>query len=176
MSLIMTLMFSLSLAAPAPAPAAALPAHEGIAVVVVRHAEKDDDDKHDPSLAGSGEVRAEALAATLAGASLDRVIATQFRRTQQTAAPAAAAAGLAVETRPIDAGNAATYADDLAADLRTMPAGSTVLVVGHSNTVPGIVQALSGQAPEPMPETEYDRYTVVLIDADGDARVITSRY
>ena len=172
MSLIVTLMLSLSLAAPA----AALPAHDGIAVVVVRHAEKDDDDKHDPSLAGSGEVRAEALAATLAGASLDRVIATQFRRTQQTAAPAAAGAGLAVEARPIDASNAATYADDLAADLRTMPAGSTVLVVGHSNTVPGIVQALSGQAPEPMPETEYDRYTVVLIDANGGARVITSRY
>ncbi|KFL37452.1 histidine phosphatase family protein [Arenimonas donghaensis] len=172
MSLIVTLMFSLSLAAPA----AALPAHDGIAVVVVRHAEKDDDDKHDPSLAGNGEVRARALAATLAGASLDRVIATQFRRTQQTAAPAAADAGLEVETRPVNAGNAATYAQDLAAELRAMPAGSTVLVVGHSNTVPGIVQALSGQAPEPMPETEYDRYTVVLVDSDGAARVITSRY
>ena len=57
-----------------------------------------------------------------------------------------------------------------------MPAGSTVLVVGHSNTVPGLVEALSGQAPDAMPETEYDRYTLVLLDADGGARVITSRY
>lgn len=172
MSLLTTLMLSMSLAGAAAAP----PAHPGIAVVVVRHAEKDDDDKPDPSLAGSGEVRAQALAASLAGAGLDRVISTQFRRTQQTAAPAAAAAGIAVETRPIDAASAASYADDLAADLRAMPAGSTVLVVGHSNTVPGIVEALSGQAVEPMPETEYDRYTLVLLDADGSARVITSRY
>ncbi|HEX5693853.1 MAG TPA: phosphoglycerate mutase family protein [Arenimonas sp.] len=172
MSLLTTLMLSISLATPAAAP----PVHPGIAVVVVRHAEKDDDDKRDPSLAGSGEARAQALAATLAGSGLDRVIATQFRRTRQTAAPAATAAGLDVESRPIDAGTAATYADDLAADLRAMPAGSTVLVVGHSNTVPAIVQALSGQAAEAMPETEYDRYTLVLLDADGGARVVTSRY
>lgn len=171
MSLLTLLMLTLSIASPT-----ALPAHDGIAVVVVRHAEKDDDDKLDPSLAGNGEVRAQALAATLAGAGLDRAIATQFRRTRDTAAPAAAAAGIDVEVREINGGNAATYASDLATDLRTMPAGSTVLVVGHSNTVPGIVEALSGQAPEAMPETEYDRYTLVLLDADGGARVITSRY
>ena len=171
MSLLTLLMLTLSIASPT-----ALPAHDGIAVVVVRHAEKDDDDKLDPSLAGNGEVRAQALAATLAGAGLDRAIATQFRRTRDTAAPAAAAAGIDVEVREINGDNAATYASDLAADLRAMPAGSTVLVVGHSNTVPGIVEALSGQAPEAMPETEYDRYTLVLLDADGSARVITSRY
>ena len=169
MSLLTLLMLTLSIASPT-----ALPAHDGIAVVVVRHAEKDDDDKLDPSLAGNGEVRAQALAATLAGAGLDRAIATQFRRTRDTAAPAAA--GIDVEVREINGDNAATYASDLAADLRAMPAGSTVLVVGHSNTVPGIVEALSGQAPEAMPETEYDRYTLVLLDADGGARVITSRY
>lgn len=168
---LLTLLLTLSLASPA-----ALPAHDGIAVVVVRHAEKDDDDKLDPSLAGAGEVRAQALAATLAGAGLDRAIATQFRRTRQTAEPAAAAAGIAVEVREINGGNAASYAGDLATALRAMPAGSTVLVVGHSNTVPGIVEALSGQTAEEMPETEYDRYTLVLLDADGGARVVTSRY
>lgn len=168
---LLSLLLTLSLASPA-----ALPAHDGIAVVVVRHAEKDDDDKLDPSLAGNGEVRAQALAATLAGAGLDRAIASQFRRTRQTAEPAAAAAGIPVEIREINGDNAASYAGDLASDLRAMPAGSTVLVVGHSNTVPGIVEALSGQAAEEMPETEYDRYTLVLLDADGGARVITSRY
>jgi broad specificity phosphatase PhoE len=158
--------------------ATALPAsaHDGLVVVVVRHAEKDDDDKRDPSLAGAGEARAQALAATLAGAGLDLAVATQYRRTRQTAEPAASAAGIPVTLRPIDGSNAATYADALAAELRALPPGSTALVVGHSNTVPGIVQALSGQPAAPMPETEYDRYTVVLLDADGAARVITSRY
>lgn len=158
--------------------ATALPAHahDGIVVVVVRHAEKDDDDKVDPSLAGSGEVRAQALAETLAGARLDLAIATQYRRTRQTAEPAANAAGIPVTLRPVDAANAATHAGDLARELRALPPGSTALVVGHSNTVPGIVEALSGKPAMPMPETEYDRYTVVLLDADGAARVITSRY
>lgn len=158
--------------------ATALPAsaHDGIVVVVVRHAEKDDDDKVDPSLAGAGEVRAEALAATLAGTRLDLALSTQFRRTRQTAEPAARAAGIPVTLRPIDGSNAATYAEMLNAELRALPPGSTALVVGHSNTVPGIVEALSGQPAARMPETEYDRYTVVLLDADGTARVITSRY
>jgi hypothetical protein len=78
--------------------------------------------------------------------------------------------------RPIDGGNAATYAADLARDLRALPAGSTALVVGHSNTVPDLVEAISGQAAADMPETEYDRYTVIILEADGGARVITSRY
>ncbi|PRH81837.1 SixA phosphatase family protein [Arenimonas caeni] len=157
--------------------ATALPAHahDGIVVVVVRHAEKADDSR-DPPLAQAGEARADALAATLAGTKLDLAVSTQFRRTRQTAAPAAAAAGIEVGERPIDAANAATYAGELARELRALPPGSTALVVGHSNTVPGIVEALSGQPAAPMPETEYDRYTVVVLDADGTARVITSRY
>lgn len=151
-------------------------AHDGTVVVVVRHAEKASDDPRDPSLTDAGRARAEALAATLSGAGLDLVVSTQFRRTRDTAAPAASAAGLEVQVRPVDASNAATYAADLARDLRVLPAGSTVLVVGHSNTVPGIVAALSGQPAAEMPETEYDRYTVVMFDADGAARVVTSRY
>lgn len=157
---------------------AALPAHarDTTVVVVVRHAEKASDDPRDPSLTDIGRTRAETLAATLEGAGLDLVVSTQFRRTRDTAAPAAKAAGLEVQVRPVDASNAATYATDLARDLRALPAGSAVLVVGHSNTVPGIVAALSGRPAADMPETEYDRYTVVLLDADGAARVITSRY
>lgn len=157
--------------------ATALPAHahDGIVVVVVRHAEKADDSR-DPPLAAAGEARARALAATLEGTKLDLAISTQLQRTRQTAAPAAEAAGIGVSERAIDASNAATYGSDLARELRALPPGSTALVVGHSNTVPGIVEALSGRPAAPMPETEYDRYTVVLLDADGAARVITSRY
>ena len=78
--------------------------------------------------------------------------------------------------RPVDAANAATYGADLARDLRALPTGSTALVVGHSNTVPGIVAAISGQPAPDMPETEYDRYTVIVLDADGKARVFVSTY
>lgn len=171
MSLLSLLMVSLALSTPP-----ILPDHEGVTVVVVRHAEKATDDPRDPSLSPAGEARARALAATLVDAGLDRAIATQFRRTRDTAAPAAEAAGIEVEVRPVDAANAEHYGSDLATDLRALPPGSTVLVVGHSNTVPAMVQALSGQPAEPMPETEYDRYTVVLLDGASGGEVQVHRY
>lgn len=157
------------------APAAGEPSGATV-VVVVRHAEKAADDARDPALNEAGTARALRLAERLAAAGLDAVYATQFRRTQQTAAPAAARAGIDVAIRPVDKANADTYGDQLARDLRALPAGSTALVVGHSNTVPGIVTAISGQPAPEMPETEYDRYTVIVLDTDGRARVFVSTY
>ena len=151
-------------------------AQSSTVVIVVRHAEKATDDPRDPSLSEAGQVRAQALAKALEHSSLDAAYSTQYRRTRLTAEPAAKAAGLDVQVRPIDGNNAATYAADLARDLRALPAGSTALVVGHSNTVPELVQAISGQPAAPMPETEFDRYTVITLDADGKARTTTSRY
>ena len=165
------LAIALALSAPAPGePAGAT------VVVVVRHAEKATDDPRDPTLSEAGAARANALADRLAATGLDVAYATQFRRTQQTAATAAARAGIEVTVRPVDKANAETYDADLARDLRALPPGSTALVVGHSNTVPGIVEAISGQPAPEMPETEYDRYTVIVLDPDGKARVFVSTY
>jgi broad specificity phosphatase PhoE len=151
-------------------------AQSSTVVIVVRHAEKATDDPRDPSLSEAGQARALTLAKALEHASLDVAYSTQYRRTRLTAEPAAEAAGLEVQVRPIDGGNAATYAVELARDLRALPAGSTALVVGHSNTVPDLVQAITGQAAAPMPESEFDRYTVITLDADGKTRTSTSRY
>lgn len=151
-------------------------ADDATVVIVVRHAEKATDDPRDPTLSESGQARAQALAAKLAGNGLDVAYSTQFKRTQQTATPAAKQAGIQVSVRPVDAKTAASYDADLARDLRALPPGSTALVVGHSNTVPGIVAAISGQPAAEMPETEFDRYTVIVLDDDGKARVFTSRY
>lgn len=147
-----------------------------VLVVVVRHAEKATNDPRDPDLDAAGQARARALATALAGSRLDAAYATQFRRTRQTAAPAATAAGIEVTVRPIEGVDAATYAAALANDLRALPAGSVVLVVGHSNTVPDIVAALDGRPATPMPETEYDRFTTVRLHADGRTDTIVSRY
>lgn len=151
-------------------------AGDGTVVVVVRHAEKATDDPRDPSLSEAGRARAAALAERLANTPPDAVFSTQYRRTRDTAAPTAASAGVDVQVRPVDAANAATHAADLARELHALPAGSTALVVGHSNTVPGIVAAVSGQPVPDMPETEYDRYTVIVLDGKGGGRVFSSRY
>lgn len=127
-------------------------------VFVVRHAEKADDHPRDPGLSAVGTHRAQAIADMLQAESLQAVYATPYRRTQLTAAPTAAAKGLSITVRP-----AGESAASLAQVLRTRHAGQRVLVVGHSNTVPALVEALAGQPIEAIPEHQYDRFLVIRL-------------
>lgn len=138
--------------------------------VVVRHAEKMADAGDDPSLTASGLARADAVARSLAGAPVVAVYSTAYARTRQTAAPTASAHGVPVTTY-----DAREPASMFAARLRAAHDSGTVLVVGHSNTVPAIAAALCGCDVPPMDETEYDRQLVVTVDAEGDATLATSR-
>src|SRR5207302_7571372 len=62
-------------------------------VFIVRHAEKADDSK-DAELSEAGRARAEALANMLRDSKIGVICTTEFKRTQQTAAPLAKALGL----------------------------------------------------------------------------------
>ncbi|HUR00226.1 MAG TPA: phosphoglycerate mutase family protein [Gemmatimonadaceae bacterium] len=145
-------------------------------VVVVRHAEKSADDPRDPSLTVAGVERANALATVLADAGVTAVYTTQYRRNRQTAAALAQNLGIAVTERPIDATNSASYANDLAREILTRHSGKTVLVVGHSNTVPDIVRALSGRSVAPISDPEYDHIFIVEIAPAGSPRLMHLRY
>ncbi|HEY3747139.1 MAG TPA: phosphoglycerate mutase family protein [Gemmatimonadaceae bacterium] len=148
----------------------------GTTIVVVRHAEKSTDDPRDPSLSAVGQQRARDLSAVLKDAGVTDVYVTQYKRTRQTAEPLAQASGISIVERPIDATNSATYAQDLAHEILTRSAGKSVLVVGHSNTVPDIVKALSGAAVPPITDAEYDHIFVVTIPAAGSPRVMQLRF
>ena len=140
--------------------------------VIVRHAEKSTDDARDPSLSEAGYVRAQDLARLLVDSPISAAYATKYQRTQQTAAPTADAHGLSISTY-----DAMLPAAQLATQLRTSHAnGGTVLVVGHSNTVPDIAATLSGQETDAMPESECDRLYRVRIDNEGKASLVTERY
>lgn len=139
--------------------------------IVVRHAEKSTDHSSDPSLSEAGHARARSLASLLADTPLRAVHATAYKRTRQTGEPSASAHGLAVATY-----DAKLPAAMLVAQLRAAQAEGAVLIVGHSNTVPEIVSALSGQPVEPMPETAFDRLYRVTIDSNGVATLVQARY
>lgn len=141
--------------------------------IVVRHAEKSAAAEHaqDPPLDQDGQARAQALAQTLADVPLQAVYSTPTRRTRETAAPVAAAMGL--EVRDYDPGLAPS---ELATMLHIRHAGDTVLLVGHSNTVPGIVTALCACPVDPMTEEEYGDLFMVRIAAGGDARLERGRF
>ena len=127
-------------------------------VVLVRHAEKAEG--NDPELTAAGQARAQALARELNGVRLSRILATPPRRTQLTAAPAASAAGLAVEPVSLE-GGAAAHIARVAAEARKAKPGETVLIVGHSNTVPEIARALGDPAPVALTDCDYDSLTVI---------------
>jgi phosphohistidine phosphatase SixA len=122
-------------------------------VFIVRHAEKADDSK-DAELSETGRARAEALANMLRDSKISVIYTTEFKRTQQTAAPLAKVLALTVTTWPSE--NQAA----LVAKLRTSTANS--LVVGHGNTIPDIIKALGISEPVNIPESEYDNLFVII--------------
>lgn len=124
-------------------------------IYLVRHAEKADG--QDPSLTLIGRARAEILAQELEDAGLTGIYSTDYKRTRETAAPAAKATGLPViryDPRSLES---------FASMLRNTP--GTLLVVGHSNTTPELVDLLGGKPGTPIDEaSEYDRLYVLTVD------------
>lgn len=141
-------------------------AAQAVTFVLVRHAEKATDDPRDPSLSDAGRLRAERLAHRLHDADVVAVYATPYRRTQQTAAPAARDHRLDVITY-----DPAQPASALATSLRRRHARGTVLVVGHSNTIPALAQALCGCAIDATADDEYGRRITVDVLPDGRTTV-----
>jgi len=145
-------------------------------VIVVRHAEKALDQGADPHLTEAGRARSKALAAVLADAPVDVVFATNFLRTQETAAPVAAGRKLEVQQLPNAPADAAGYAAALAKRIVGRYAGKAVVVIGHSNTVPAIVEALSGAKVSPIADDEYDRLYVITLTPGAKPSVIAAQY
>lgn len=143
--------------------------------IVVRHAEKAATGGSDPHLSDAGQARARALARSLRAAGVTAVITTQYVRTAETAAPTARAAGVTPETVPVRWDSVPGNAAAIAAAVRRHT-GGVVLVVGHSNTVADIVEALGASKPNEICDSEYDRLEVVAVPVSGPSRVIESRY
>lgn len=141
-------------------------------VILVRHGEKAGTPEGDPALSQAGVARATALVEALRGAGVEAVVTTQVRRTRETAQAVAELFRLVPETMD---GKAPGHAQEVARRIRERHAGQVVLVVGHSNTVPEIVQALGAPAVPPICDGEYDRMLVVTVDG-ASSRVVQARY
>lgn len=143
-------------------------------VVIVRHAEKADASA-DPLLSEAGQARARALAAELADAHPSLVLTSPLQRTILTAAPTAEYHSAPSEIVSLEGGGGAHIAATVAR-VRALPEDATVLIVGHSNTVPMIARALGFAEAADMPECEYDRMTTLHLMGEGRAHGVVSRY
>jgi broad specificity phosphatase PhoE len=130
-------------------------------VLLVRHGEKAPQPGNDQPLSDEGVARAAALADALRDAGITRVITTQWRRTQETAAPIAQLRHLRPVVIPVDLDHVPAYVQAVADTVRR---GSGVtLVVGHQNTIPAVVTALGGPTiPEPCASDYGELYVLVL--------------
>ncbi len=149
-------------------------------VVVVRHAEKGDDDPVDPKLSLAGLKRAEALAVALADGRVGSIITTHLKRTQMTAAPLAARIGVKPTVLAVKRGDTAGHITDTVAAVNAARAEKQgmILVIGHSNTVPLIVKALSGVPVANMCDSQHaDLFVVTLgVTATEPVRVVRAKY
>lgn len=139
-------------------------------VILVRHAERAGGIDPSVGISEVGRCRAKVLAGMLADAKVQGIYTSEVERTQQTAEPLAEKLGIRPEVVP------AKDIDILAAKLRAGAAEGTLLVVGHSNTVPAVVERLSGETEPPIGESEYDRLFVVTLIGPNQAKVVTLRY
>jgi broad specificity phosphatase PhoE len=133
-------------------------------IFIVRHAERADAASSgttmmadDPELSEAGRARAEALASMLRDANIAAIFTTEFKRTQQTAAPLAKALGIMTSSVP---------SKDTAGLLqRIRSTTGNVLVVGHSNTVPEIIKELGITTNVSLGDADYDNLFIVITGA-----------
>jgi phosphohistidine phosphatase SixA len=124
-------------------------------VVLARHADRLPGQKTD-ELAAAGVARSQELARVLENAGVSAIIHSDTRRAAQTAAPLAAAIGVAPVVIP--AKDTAAIAAEVGKHT-----GETLLIVGHSNTVPMIIAALGGPVLPDIADAEFDNLAVLTL-------------
>src|SRR5579871_2772916 len=142
----------------------AAPSWCAVTVFLTRHAEVPPGET-DPSLTAAGEARAKLLASMLSDVKLDMIVVSEFKRTQQTAEVVAETQHLTPVKK--------TEAADVAAVIRAKSSG-TILVVGHSNTIPDIISQLGGTS-FPIEELEFDNLAILIRDR-GRTSTVHLRY
>jgi broad specificity phosphatase PhoE len=121
------------------------PTPRGPSFYVMRHLQKAEGP--DPALSEEGRANARRLIGLFAADPPRAIYVSTTRRARETAAPLARK--LRVKLRSYDP------ADTPGLVARVLADKGPVLVVGHSNTVPEIVERLGGDRPAPLAETDY---------------------
>ncbi len=135
--------------------------------ILTRHAEKSDDGTKDPDLTAAGNERAQLLIKMLKETKVDAVYATAYKRTRNTVAPLAQAKGLTLE------GYEAFKTDEIDLMLKKYT-GGTVVISGHSNNIPWIVNYLIGKEQyQSFEDTRYDNLIVVSVIEKGKSAKVT---
>jgi len=145
--------------------------------IIVRHAEKDTTLANakmmasDPPLNSIGETRALSLADKLKDHKINQIYSSNYKRTKATASPIAKAQDLNVAI--YDPRNLDAFATQLLSSENT---GKTILIVGHSNSSPKLVNLLIKQDQyKDLDESIYDTYWIVT-SKNGKSKAKMMKY
>ena len=145
--------------------------------IIVRHAEKDTTLANaklmasDPPLNSIGETRALSLADKLKDYKINQIYSSNYKRTKATASPIAKAQNLNVAI--YDPRNLDAFATQLLSSENT---GKTILIVGHSNSSPKLVNLLIKQDQyKDLDESIYDTYWIVT-SKNGKSKAKMMKY
>lgn len=152
-----------------------------ITVFLVRHAEKEDEPRQDPPLTPTGVARSQELARMLASAGIKAIFTSQFMRTKLTAEPLAAKLGLTPTAFNLKSNqsNPRQIAEESTAEVVNKileRAGESVLVVGHSNSIPDVIKMLGGEMVPTIDERRFNDLFIVTVFAQGKAKVAHLKY
>jgi phosphohistidine phosphatase SixA len=138
---------------------------------LVRHAEKESEDTN-ADLNEVGRGRARALAKIFKKIPIKGIYSTDRPRTKNTAQPLANKKGMSVQL--YDAKQQQALVEKLLQD-KTPP--NRYFISGHSNTIPQLVNILTGKDNEKeIPATEFSRIYIVSVKKIGDAVVQVLSY
>jgi 2,3-bisphosphoglycerate-dependent phosphoglycerate mutase len=139
-------------------------------VILIRHAEKMMDGTSDPDLTESGRNRAVLLADLLSKTKIDAIYSTHFKRTENTVAPLAQRHGLTIQNYD---GGKMPEVDAMLSKHQ----GGTIVICGHSNTTPAIVNYLTGHNDEFKTFDDSDYGNLVIVSrCNGEGKVTWLRY
>ena len=134
---------------------------------LIRHAEKDRSDatNKNPNLTEQGTLRAKRWNELLSQFHIDKVYSTNYNRTLQTAMPTAKNNNLTITTYH-------PFKIDMQQFLKDTK-GKSVLIVGHSNTIPSFVNKLIGKETyQDIDDANNANLYIVTIKGDKKSHVL----
>lgn len=150
-------------------------------VFLIRHAERAEEPRQDPPLTEKGTARSQELARLLSAAGIKAIYTSQFARTKLTAEPLAKQSGitptaLSLKLNPSNPRQIAEESTKETVDKILSHGGGSVLVVGHSNSIPDVIKMLGADVTPAIDEKKFDDLFVVTVYAKGKAKVTHLKY
>ena len=139
-------------------------------IILIRHGERNapTPTNPDPHLNAAGKARAKELIHIFGQSGIKAIYRSHFARSKETAQPLANHLGLSA----IEMDEALQIKNDILAN----HTGQTVLVIGHSDTVPDIINRLGGANLPIINDSEFDNLFVVKVFGPGRTSMTRLKY